>query len=141
MRYLVQIRKPGAQICFVSGLKYIRAKSFTMAKAAKKPATKKPIADIMRMPGNVQFQRFLYDNPALFNLSEFERLCNFPGGRLRHIRAGSRDMTESEYKKVQEVLLPKLCEAVLLLQLYQAGTGMQQTRKASRIDDNWDDDD
>lgn len=83
-----------------------------------KKAKQKPPAEIFRMPGTKQFQAFLQNNPGLFNLSEIERICGFPGGRLRHIRAGSREMTTMEYKKVQECIMPKLCEAILLLQLY-----------------------
>jgi hypothetical protein len=55
----------------------------------------------------------------MFNFSEIERLCEFPTATLRHICAGSRLMDNTQYKKLQDVLLPKLCEMVVLMQLYK----------------------
>jgi hypothetical protein len=76
--------------------------------------------EIYRYPGPTQLQAFLQVHSKLFNFSELERICLFPSGTLRHICAGSRPMTNDQYKKVQELILPKLCEVVLLLQLYSA---------------------
>lgn len=83
-------------------------------------ATKKKVQekDIYRIPGPVQLQSFLQKNSKLFNFSELERICSFPSGTLRHICAGSRKMDHQQYEKVQELILPKLCEFVVLLQLY-----------------------
>jgi hypothetical protein len=83
-----------------------------MGKAIKNPA------EICRLPGTKQFTAFIRANPDFFNLSAIERLCDFPNGTLRHIRAGTRIMQPEQYKKIQEVILPKMCEGVLLLQLY-----------------------
>jgi hypothetical protein len=55
----------------------------------------------------------------IFNLAELERLCGFPSGTLRHIRAGSRTATREQYKKVREILAPLLCEWVFALQNYE----------------------
>jgi hypothetical protein len=76
--------------------------------------------EIYRYPGKEQLQYFLTKHSKLFNFSEIERMCSFPGGTMRHICAGTRSMDNSQYKKVQEIVLPKLCEFVFLLQNYSA---------------------
>lgn len=82
-------------------------------------ATKKtPTKEIYRIPGRHQLQAFIQSHSNLLNLSELERLCGFSSGTLRHIRSGTRDLEQFQYEKMREILLPKFCELVLLLQLY-----------------------
>jgi hypothetical protein len=72
---------------------------------------------IQRIPGTKQFQLFLKENGDIFNFSELERLCDFSIGTLRYVTKG-RELTIQQYRKVQKCVLPKLCEAVFLLQNY-----------------------
>ena len=81
--------------------------------------SKKTQQEIYRMPGRKQLQAFLRLHSKLFNLSEMERVCSFPDGTLRFIAAGSREMDNSHYKTIQEKILPKMCEFVVLLQMYE----------------------
>ncbi len=74
--------------------------------------------EIYRFPGPQQLQSFLKAHSKLFNYSELERMCEFSSGTLRHFCAGTREMKNAEYVKLQEIVLPKLCEVVLLLQYY-----------------------
>lgn len=103
-----QDRAGQAQIVICSSVS-IFVQNHHMAKAQK---------EIYRYPGKQQLTAFLKENSKLFNLSELERQCNFPSGTLRHICAGTRDMDNQQYKKVQQIILPKLCEVVFLLQNY-----------------------
>lgn len=111
------------------------------ATTKKKAAVKKPAVPVFRYPGQEQLTVFLKDNRQLLNLSELERICNFPSGTLRHICAGTRTMEPAQYNKIKEALLPKLSEFVLLLQLHQGKTRYELSRYASAIDDEDDDDD
>lgn len=101
--------------------------------ATKKKAQEK---DIYRIPGPVQLQSFLQKNSKLFNFSELERICSFPSGTLRHICAGSRKMDNHQYQKVQELILPKLCEFVVLLQLYN-GQDLPYDMRQDKLWNNW----
>lgn len=69
-------------------------------------------------PGRRAFEATLLANSKLFNLSEWERLCDLPSGSLRHIRTGSRVATHEQYVNLQKTILPKLCEMVFTLQNY-----------------------
>lgn len=77
-------------------------------------------ADIHRFPGPQQLTLFFQLVGDIFNMSEIERQCKFPSGTLRHVRTNGRPMRDSEYKKLQEILMPKMCELVFLLQNYQS---------------------
>ncbi len=74
--------------------------------------------EVYRIPGREQMQLFLAKHSKLFNFSELERMCGFPDGTLRHICKGTRDMDNRQYQKMQEIVLPKLCELIFLLQNY-----------------------
>lgn len=67
-------------------------------------------------PGREALTSFMRKNGDLFNLTSMERLCKLPNGKLRHIRAGSRMIEKETYIKVQQVIGPKLCEFVFILQ-------------------------
>lgn len=69
-------------------------------------------------PGPDIFKAFMKENGHFLNLSEMERLCEFPNGTLRQIRTDSRNLYPHQYKKLQETFLPKLCELVMILQSY-----------------------
>jgi len=83
----------------------------------RRPGPVKP-AEIFRYPGKVELAGFLKSNSKLFNLSELERVCEIPSSTLRQICATGREMRTDEYQKLKKVLLPNLCELVLLLQHY-----------------------
>lgn len=89
-----------------------------MKRAGHRSRTRVSTKEIYRFPGKVELTGFLKANRGLFNLSELERACEFPSATLRHICAGSRPMENDHYKKLKELLLPKMCEFVLLLQHY-----------------------
>lgn len=82
----------------------------------KKMTTPKPLKGIQSGP--YTFTLFLRRNSKLFNLSELERACKFSSGTLRHIAAGTRDLDRSQYRAIQEIVLPKMCEVAFILQNY-----------------------
>ena len=69
-------------------------------------------------PGRTAFEASLQANKNLFNLSEWERLIGAPSGTLRHISTGSRLTSLEQYKELQKIILPKMCEMVFTLQNY-----------------------
>lgn len=78
---------------------------------------KKPI---YRYPGPDTLQQFLKDNAPLFNARELERQCKFPEGRMRYIvnkNGSARKLTTTEYAALSRVLVPKLTEFLLLMNL------------------------
>lgn len=79
--------------------------------------------EILRLPGTKQFQAFIEANHKLLNFTEIERQCRFGSGTLRYICAGTRAMTDDQYRTIQKVILPKMCEFVFLLQNYEVGEG------------------
>jgi hypothetical protein len=77
-------------------------------------------------PGKEVLQDFMKINGQIFNVSEIERMCELPNGSFRHIRAGSRILHETQYKQIQAILLPKLCELVYILQNYREASYREQ---------------
>jgi len=86
--------------------------------AKSKPTKQKPVSIVME-PGEQAVASYLRKNGALFNVSEMERMAGFAPSTLRHICAGNRSMKTEEYKRLQSVILPKLCEFVMFLQNYE----------------------
>jgi len=68
--------------------------------------------------GQQTFQEFFSKHRDLFNMTELERICGTPAGTLRHIAKGDRICSRQLYVKLQEKILPKLCEMVFILQNY-----------------------
>ena len=73
---------------------------------------------IETVTGMQALQAFMKEHGGLFNLTEMERQCGLNNGKLRHISAGSRVIEPDTYNSVQEVVLPKMCQLVFILQNY-----------------------
>lgn len=83
----------------------------------KKSITKQPHKLILPQ-APVTMQSFIAHHATMFNLTEWERLCEFPNGTMRHIAKGTRPMTWAQYESVRKNIVPLLLEAALISQNY-----------------------
>lgn len=66
----------------------------------------------------VTMQAFISHHANMFNLTEWERLCNFANGTMRHIAKGTRPMTWEQYESVRKNVVPRILELALISQNY-----------------------
>lgn len=68
--------------------------------------------------GPVTMQSFIAEYASMFNLTEWERLCDFANGTMRHIAKGTRPMTWEQYESVRKNVVPRVLELALISQNY-----------------------
>lgn len=71
---------------------------------------------VMMIPGPQAMEYWLGTNSDLFNITRVELLSALSNSSLRQVVTGKRKLSLKQYTALQEGLLPKLLQAVFILQ-------------------------